>query len=140
MFHVTQLLMFFRAMVVQRNRLAVENLALRQQLAVLKRSVKRPKIDDSDRVFWILLRRHWKDWSDSLVFVKPDTVIGMAPHGLEVLLGQEVEGTKARPPTDLVQVDPSHSPAPWRTRPGERRSPVDRVTIAEKESRDRTRS
>ena len=34
----------------------LENLALRQQVAVLKRSVKRAKIDDSDRIFWILMR------------------------------------------------------------------------------------
>ena len=64
-----------RALVLHRDKLALENLALRQQLAVLKRSVKRPRIDDADRVFWILLRRLWKEWSGSLVFVKPDTVI-----------------------------------------------------------------
>ena len=37
--------------------LALENLALRQQLAVLQRSVKRPQISDLDRGFWVLLCR-----------------------------------------------------------------------------------
>ena len=33
---------------------------------VLKRSVKRPRIEDSDRVFWILMRRTFKEWRDCL--------------------------------------------------------------------------
>jgi hypothetical protein len=34
--------------------LAAENLALRQQLAILEHSVKRPKLRPRDRVFWAL--------------------------------------------------------------------------------------
>ena len=33
--------------------LALENLALRQQVALLKRSVKRPRVTRMDRLFWI---------------------------------------------------------------------------------------
>ncbi len=51
------LFVLIRALVLHRDKLALENLALRQQLAVLKRSAKRPRIDDSDRIFWILLLR-----------------------------------------------------------------------------------
>ena len=54
------LLALFRASVGSRAALAAENLALRQQLAVLKRSVKRPKLRTRDRLFWILLSRLWK--------------------------------------------------------------------------------
>ncbi len=36
-----------------RTQLALENIALRQQLAVYKRTVKRPKIEDRDRIFWM---------------------------------------------------------------------------------------
>jgi hypothetical protein len=42
---------------------------------VLKRSVKRAKVEDSDRVFWMLLWRSLRDWKDALIFVKPDTVV-----------------------------------------------------------------
>ena len=41
---------------------AVENLPLRQQLAVFKQSVKRPKLRPRDRVFWGLLSRLWPNW------------------------------------------------------------------------------
>ncbi len=56
-------------------RLAFENLALRCQIAILQRSVKRPHLKKSDRLLWVLLSRFWKDWAGSLALVKPDTVI-----------------------------------------------------------------
>ena len=37
-----------------RRQLTLENLALRQQLAMLKPSVKRPRVSPADRLFWIL--------------------------------------------------------------------------------------
>ena len=60
MLHLTHLLLALRFALVDRERLLAENLALRHQLGVLKRSVKRPKITDSDRLLWILLRRALK--------------------------------------------------------------------------------
>ena len=54
-----------------RRSLGLENLALRQQLAVLQRSVKRPRLSNVDRGFWVLLRRFWTDWARVLVIVKP---------------------------------------------------------------------
>jgi putative transposase len=58
-----------------RRQLAVEILALRHQLGVLKRSVKRPRLSDVDRGLWVLLSRRWTSWSDALIIVKPATVI-----------------------------------------------------------------
>jgi len=40
-----------------RAQLVFENAALRQQLAVYKRSVKRPNIRDGDRIFWMTMMR-----------------------------------------------------------------------------------
>ena len=40
------------------------------------RSVKRPKIEDSDRMFWFLIRRTLKEWRKALHFVKPAAAAG----------------------------------------------------------------
>src|SRR5229473_5059114 len=55
--------------------IVLENLALRQQLAVLTRTVKRPQLRSTDRLFWILLAKGWRDWRSALVFVQPETVV-----------------------------------------------------------------
>ena len=64
--------------------LAAENLALRQQLAVMKRTNKRPKIRMTDRLFWVLLSRIWIPWRKSLVIVKPDTVVRWHRKGFKL--------------------------------------------------------
>jgi len=40
-----------------RKRLVLENVALRQHVAVFRRGVNRPKLEDKDRVFWITMLR-----------------------------------------------------------------------------------
>ena len=50
-----------------RTTLQMENLALRHQLCVLERSVKRPKLTKADRLFWAELSRFWADWRAALV-------------------------------------------------------------------------
>ena len=42
--------------------LAIENLALRHQLSVYKRTMMRPKLRTTDRLFWIGLTRIWAGW------------------------------------------------------------------------------
>src|SRR5881296_2098001 len=54
---------------------ALENLALRQQLAALTRTVKRPRLRSRDRLFWILLAKGWREWRTALIVVQPDTVV-----------------------------------------------------------------
>lgn len=58
-----------------RRRLLLENLALRHQLTVLKRSVPRPRFNNSDRLFWAWLRRGWADWQGTLVILQLRTVL-----------------------------------------------------------------
>jgi putative transposase len=55
--------------------IVLENLALRQQLAVLTRTVKRPQLRSTDRLFWVLLAKGWQDWRSALIVVQPDTVV-----------------------------------------------------------------
>ena len=64
------------AFAASRAELAAEILALRHQLAVLERSSPaRLPLTCWDRALWAFLLRHWSGWKDSLVLVKPDTVI-----------------------------------------------------------------
>ena len=63
-----------RALLRTREELVIENLALRQQVAVLKKERPRPVLDDADRAFWIALRASWPGWASRLIIVNPDTV------------------------------------------------------------------
>jgi putative transposase len=65
------LVCFLRA----RRSLLLENLALRQQLAVLKRRHPRPRLDLLDKLFWVAVRRFWSGWQQSLIVVTPETVV-----------------------------------------------------------------
>ncbi len=64
--------------------LQLENLALRQQVAVLKGKKARPRLRPPDRLFWGLLSRHWPAWRDALVIVKPATVIAWHRRGFRL--------------------------------------------------------
>jgi putative transposase len=54
----------------------LENAALRQQLAILKRDSRRPRLRRRDRLFWILLMKFWKNWKSPLLIVQAATVVG----------------------------------------------------------------
>jgi len=55
--------------------LALENLALRQQLDVYKRTMARPPLRRTDQLFWVVLARVWTGWRRPLVIVTPNTVL-----------------------------------------------------------------
>ncbi len=55
--------------------LLLENIALRQQILVLQRQVKRPKFRDRERAFWVVLSRYWSGWKSPLRLVQPQTVV-----------------------------------------------------------------
>ena len=55
--------------------LSLENLALRQQLAMLKPSVKRPQVSAIDRLFWVLFSKYVDGWQAMLHALHPDTVM-----------------------------------------------------------------
>ena len=98
---LTQLLALINALVADRTRLALENAALRQQIIVLKRSVKRAKIEDSDRIFWILMRRMLASWRDTLMIAEPETVIKWHRKGFGYYWHRKSQRSKSgRPPID----------------------------------------
>ena len=71
---------FFRS----RSDTALEILALRQQVAVLKRQRPRPPLNFGDRFFWTTLRRFWSRWNDVLLIVQPETIVGWHRAGFRL--------------------------------------------------------
>ena len=67
-----------------RSTLAAENLALRQQLATLRLSGKRPTFTWSDRLFWVLLSKIWSRWKEVLCIVQPETVVRWHRDGFKL--------------------------------------------------------
>ncbi len=61
-----------------------ENLAIRQQLAVLNRKTPRPRLHPPDRWFWVLISSLWPDWRGALAIAKPATVIGWHRKGFRL--------------------------------------------------------
>ena len=79
--------------------LRLENIALRQQLAVLRRSApKRLKLTPADRIFWVWLRRVWCGWKSALMIVKPETVVAGHRKGFRWFWTCKVQrGKRGRP-------------------------------------------
>src|SRR5450759_2047049 len=61
--------------------LAMEVLALRHQITVLKRQTSRPKLRWWDRCLWVMLKRAWPGWTTPLMIFRPETVIGWQRAG-----------------------------------------------------------
>jgi putative transposase len=80
-----------------RRRLLLENLALRQQLATLKRRHPRPRLAMFDRVFWVLARKFWS--KQALMIVSPETVVrwhrsGFALYWRAISRGHRIVGRR----------------------------------------------
>ncbi len=77
-------LLFIRGLLRDRMELAAENLAFRQQLAILERKSKCPRLQRRDRVFWAILSRIWPNWCSALLIVQPETVIRWHRNGFKL--------------------------------------------------------
>ncbi len=78
------LLALIRNILADRAELVTENLALRQQLAILKHKSKRPRLRKRDRIFWAWLSRYWPNWRSALLIVQPETVIRWHQQGFKL--------------------------------------------------------
>ncbi len=85
---------FFRS----RNQQAVVELALRQQLATYAQTGSKPRLTPLDRAFWVVLFRFWSHWRDTLVIVKPDTVIRWHRKGFRLYWRAISKRGPGRPP------------------------------------------
>src|SRR5258708_19715662 len=109
-----------RVFVRSRSDTALEVLALRQQVAVLKRQRPRPTLTRLDRFFWTTLRHLWPRWSDVLLIVKPETVVRGHRAGFPLAWRWRSRPRRPRPPiTEHIQplAPPSAAPTPHRHPP-----------------------
>ena len=83
--------------------LTAEKLVLRQQLLVLKRGQKRPRIKKRDRLFWVAASCVWSGWRDALIILKPDTVVRWHRKGFKLYWRRKCKGGKRGRPL----LDPS---------------------------------
>src|SRR6516165_4548454 len=105
-----------RALFVNRAVLVAENLALRQQLAVLLRDKPRPRLRLRDRLFWVVLSRWFAAWRSWLAIVKPETVIAWHRLGFRLFWrwksGGGAPGRPTLPPQQARAVPTPPAPSP----------------------------
>jgi len=81
---IRMLVLFLRGVLRDRTELVAENLALRQQLAMLRQKSKTPRFRRRDRIFWAILSRIWTGWRSALLIVQPDTVVRWHREGFRL--------------------------------------------------------
>jgi len=79
------------------NDLLVENLLLRHQLVVLTRSGRPAKLRISDKLFWVVVQRLFRDWRRHLVLVRPQTVIRWHRRGWQLFWRWKSRARVGRP-------------------------------------------
>ena len=97
---LTYLGAFFRS----RNDLGFEVAALRLQLIVLKRKCPRPRLRRTDRIIWVALRRLWSRWSEALIIVQPETLVGWHRAGFQLFWRWRSRAAKLGQPTITIEI------------------------------------
>jgi len=94
---------FVRSLFRSRRQLVLENLALRQQLAMLRQSLKKPRPSVADKLFWIIFSRYVDGWRKTLCSLHPDTVVRWQRQGFHLYWRWKSRGQKpGRPAIDVA--------------------------------------
>jgi putative transposase len=95
---MTALIASFSSWFRSRAALQLEILALRHQISVLQRSVKRPKLTSADRLLWAWLCSVWRDWRSGVRIMKASTVVGWHRKGFRLFWTWKIRrGKSGRP-------------------------------------------
>jgi putative transposase len=95
---LTALLTAFSASFRSRAALQLEIVALRHQIGVLQRSMKRPKMTPADRLLWVWLCSVWHDWRSGVRIMKASTVVGWHRKGFRLFWTWKIRRGKAGRP------------------------------------------
>ena len=102
---VAALLRYLLSWLRPKHQLALEVLALRHQLTVLKRQIHKPKLRPSDRLIWITLKRLWPGWRGALMIFRPETVIGWQRAGFRLFWRWKSRRRIGRPGKDRELIE-----------------------------------
>jgi putative transposase len=75
---------FLLSLFKSQRQLVLENLALRQQVTMLRQSVKKPRPSMADKLFWVLFSRYVDGWRRLLHGLHPDTVVRWHRQGFRL--------------------------------------------------------
>src|SRR5215210_6535720 len=90
----------------RRGDLLLENALLRQQLLVLRRTVKRPTLTPLDRGLLVVLASRLRTWASALLIVEPETVLRWHRQGFR-LVWRRKSALRSRPSplaTDTIEL------------------------------------
>ena len=111
------LLAFLASLFRSRLSLQVEIVALRHQLTIYERSIRRPRVRLADRLVWAWLTRGWARGREVLVFVQPATVLAWQRSRFRehwARLSRRAPGRPASPTGDWPQKCLGSTPGlPW---------------------------
>ena len=94
---ISSLLSLFKS----QRQLILENLALKQQVAMLRQSVKKPRPSMADKLFWVIFSRYVDGWRHLLHGLHPDTVVRWHRQGFRCYWRWNSRGRKpGRPAID----------------------------------------
>ena len=109
---------FARALPGSSAAVTLENVALRHQLAVLQRSVGRPRLRRWDRLVWVGLSQLWAGWRSTLVIVQPATVVAWHRQGFQLYWRWKSRRRSAGRPPSILSSARSSAAWPEKTQPG----------------------
>ncbi len=89
---------FARDLFRTREELIVENAALRQQLVVASRTVKRPRFRPLERGFLVALSSRLPNWWNAVLLVKPSTILRWHREGFRLVWKRRSRRSKASEP------------------------------------------
>jgi transposase InsO family protein len=88
-----------------KHHLALENLALRHQIAVPNRQAHKPKLQQTDRWFWVVFKGWWPNWRAALMIFQPETVIGWQRAGFRMFWRWKSRPHGGRPRKDAARTE-----------------------------------
>jgi hypothetical protein len=103
---VSALLRCWLSFLPPKHELALENLALRHQIAVLNRPAHKPRQQGEDRLFWAVLKGWWPYWRSALILFQPESIIGWQRAGFRMFWRwkSRQRGGRPRKNAGLVQL------------------------------------